>query len=264
MLPVEQREARLSPRGLRSAVYPWNLQYFPVTWPFLLVLLALFAVAVGVVAAGVVRFASASMGISARAMLTLLLLALLGSRINIPVAYLPQHVVRVAETITFFGVPYVVPVLRESPATVIAVNVGGAVIPTLLSAYLVARNGLYMLSLAGIAIVAVVCHLLARPVPGLGIAEPVFIPPIATAVVAVLLSRRYAAPLAYVSGSMGTLVGADLLNLDRIQGLGAPIASIGGAGTFDGIFVTGLLAVIYAGVGVHLGAERRSAGIGRL
>jgi len=61
-----------------------------------------------------------------------------------------------------------------------------------------------------------------------------------------LLSRRYAAPLAYIGGSMGTLIGADLLNLDKVQGLGAPVVSIGGAGTFDGIFLTGILAVLLA------------------
>jgi uncharacterized membrane protein len=38
-------------------------------------------------------------------------------------------------------------------------------------------------------------------------------------------SRAYAAPLAYIGGSLGTLIGADLLNLDKLQGLGAPIAS---------------------------------------
>jgi uncharacterized membrane protein len=36
------------------------------------------------------------------------------------------------------------------------------------------------------------------------------------------------------------------MNLDKIQGLGAPIASIGGAGTFDGIFLTGIIAVLLA------------------
>jgi uncharacterized membrane protein len=69
-----------------------------------------------------------------------------------------------------------------------------------------------------------------------------------TAVVALLLSRRHAAPLAYVSGSLGTLIGADLLNLDKLQGLGAPIASIGGAGTFDGVFLVGIVAVLIAGI----------------
>jgi len=74
------------------------------------------------------------------------------------------------------------------------------------------------------------------------------IPASLTAILAFLLSREYAAPLAYIGGSMGTLIGADLLNLDKIGGLGAPVASIGGAGTFDGIFLTGILAVLLAGI----------------
>ena len=93
-----------------------------------------------------------------------------------------------------------------------------------------------------------VLHWLANPVPGVGIAVPVFIPAVVTAVVSLLLSRINTAPLAYISGSMGTLIGADLTNLDKVQGLGAPVASIGGAGTFDGIFLTGILAVLLAGL----------------
>ena len=73
----------------------------------------------------------------------------------------------------------------------------------------------------------------------------------ATAVVALLLSREFAAPLAYIGGSLGTLIGADLTNLDKVRGLGAPVASIGGAGTFDGIFLTGILAVLLAGLYHH-------------
>jgi uncharacterized membrane protein len=64
-----------------------------------------------------------------------------------------------------------------------------------------------------------------------------------TAIVAVMLSREDSAPLAYIAGSLGTLIGADLTNLDKVRGLGAPVASVGGAGTFDGIFLTGILAV---------------------
>jgi uncharacterized membrane protein len=63
---------------------------------------------------------------------------------------------------------------------------------------------------------------------------------------ALLLSRQSAPALAYVAGSLGTLIGADLLNLDKLQGLRAPVASIGGSGTFDGIFLTGILAVLLA------------------
>jgi uncharacterized membrane protein len=107
---------------------------------------------------------------------------------------------------------------------------------------------LWGLGIIATACVAALCHWLAQPVPGLGIALPTFVPAIATAIVAWVLSRQYAAPLAYIGGSLGTLIGADLLNLDKIQGLGAPVASIGGAGTFDGIFVTGIVAVLLASI----------------
>jgi uncharacterized membrane protein len=139
-----------------------------------------------------------------------------------------------------------VPVVVDWPGTIIAVNVGGALIPALMSLYLLARNRLWGLGLLATACVALVCYHLAEPVPGLGIALPIFVPAIATAIVGLVLSRQYAAILAYVGGSLGTLIGADLLNLGHMQNLGASVASIGGAGTFDGIFVTGILAVIIA------------------
>jgi uncharacterized membrane protein len=129
---------------------------------------------------------------------------------------------------------------------VIAVNVGGAVIPGLMSLYLLAKNRLWVRGLLATAVVAIVCYSLSQPVPGLGIAEPILVPTVITAIVALLLSREHAAPLAYISGSLGTLIGADLLNLGNIPGLGAPVASIGGAGTFDGIFLIGILAVLIA------------------
>jgi uncharacterized membrane protein len=143
---------------------------------------------------------------------------------------------------------YVIPVVVSSPGTVLAVNVGGAVIPTAMSIYLLIRYQLWLKGAIATAVVAFIIHQVATPVPGLGIAVPVFVPAVATAIIAFILSREYAPPLAYVGGSMGTLIGADLLNLDKITGLGAPVASIGGAGTFDGIFLTGILAVLLAGI----------------
>jgi uncharacterized membrane protein len=88
---------------------------------------------------------------------------------------------------------------------------------------------------------------------------PTFVPTVTAAVAAWLLSRRYAAPLAYVGGSMGTQVGADLLNLGAIQGLVAPVASIGGAGTFDSTFLTAILAVLIAGLSPAARAEKSEA-----
>jgi len=108
------------------------------------------------------------------------------------------------------------------------------------------RNAFWGQAAVATAIVTAVCYLLSQPIPGLGIAEPVFVPSVTAAIVALLLSREQAAPLAYVGGSLGTLIGADVLNLGRIRGLGAPVASIGGAGTFDGIFLIGIVAVLIA------------------
>lgn len=88
---------------------------------------------------------------------------------------------------------------------------------------------------------------LAQLIPGVGIALPPFLPSMATAVIAVVLDRRNAPRTAFVAGTLGTLIGADLLNLVHLRDLGAPVASIGGAGTFDGVFMIGIVAVLLAG-----------------
>lgn len=226
---------------------PPGVHYFPVAAPALMGLALLFAIVAGFVAARVLSFASESMGLAPRTMMVVLLASLLGSYINIPIGYLPERHMTAQAVVTYFGIPYVVPVVRPGPGTVLAINVGGAVIPICMSLYLMLRNQLYTAGLWGTAVVAVACHLLATPVPGLGIAEPIFVPSVVATVMALALSRRHAGALAYICGSLGTLIGADLTNLDKIRGLGAPVASIGGAGTFDGIFVIGLLSVVYAG-----------------
>ena len=95
-------------------------------------------------------------------------------------------------------------------------RLGGAFIPGLMSLYLLVRNRLWGVGLIAIACVTALCHLLADPVPGVGIAMPVLVPSLVAAIVALLLSREQAAPLAYICGSLGTLFGADLLNLDKV------------------------------------------------
>ena len=225
-----------------------QLQYFPLALPHFSLLIVIFLVLVAWIEVRALRLAYMHIGLGPHAAVLLLLASLGGSCLNIPVARLAGHHIISGQEVAFFGMHYVIPVVVKWPGTIIAVNVGGAVIPTLLSFYLYVRNQLWIRGLLAIACVAAVCHWLAQPVPGVGIALPVFVPPITTAVVALLLSRRYAAPLAYIGGSMGTLIGADLLNLGKVQGLGAPVASIGGAGTFDGIFLTGILAVLLASI----------------
>jgi uncharacterized membrane protein len=185
-------------------------------------------------------------GVSSGTAMLLLLGSLIGSIFNIPIAELgPERVVS-DQVIDFYGMRYAVPVVSHLQNTIIAVNVGGAVIPTIMSLYLLVKRELWTKGLLATTIVALLLHWLANPVPGLGIAVPVFVPVVTTAAVALILSREEAAPLAYIAGSLGTLIGADLSNLDKVRGLGAPVASIGGAGTFDGIFLTSILAVLLA------------------
>ena len=61
-----------------------------------------------------------------------------------------------------------------------------------------------------------------------------------------ILDPEHAAHLAYISGVLGVLIGADMLRLNTIAALGTPVAAIGGAGTFDGIFLTGIIAALLA------------------
>jgi uncharacterized membrane protein len=224
-----------------------HFHYLPLTPGFFSILVGLFFILLIVLLVlRLLRRAYLSLGVSSATAMWLLFGSLIGSYFNIPIAVLPQEPMVSNQVIGFFGMQYNVPFVENGAGTVIAVNVGGAVIPTLMSLYLLVSRGLWVNGAIATAAVALVLHWLANPVPGIGIAVPVFLPALVTAIVALLLSRENAAPLAYIAGSMGTLIGADLTNLDKLRGLGAPVASIGGAGTFDGIFLTGILAVLLA------------------
>lgn len=220
------------------------LHYLPLAPLFYGLLALLLLIAVVLIELGVMHYTADRLGIGRKTVYLLLLFCLLGSYINIPVAELPPERVKSNEVVQFFGVWYVVPEVHQWPGTVLAVNVGGAVIPVLLSLYLLIRNRIYGKVFFGTLIVTAIVHLIATPVPGVGISVPILIPPLVAALVGVILGRAQSAPVAYVSGTLGTLLGADLLNLGALQGLGAPVASIGGAGTFDGVFLTGILAVL--------------------
>ena len=225
-----------------------ELHYLPLT-PGLFSILVFLAIALIIlIQLRILRYAYMKLGVGPGVALLLLFGSLIGSYFNIPVTILPGATARSGEIVDFFGMQYVVPVVTRWPGTVLAVNVGGAVIPTIMSTYLVIRYQLWLKAAIAVVIIAFIIHSMATPVPGIGIAVPVFAPVVTTAILAFILSREYAAPLAYIGGSMGTLIGADLSNLDKVSGLGAPVASIGGAGTFDGIFLTGILAVLLAGI----------------
>lgn len=148
-----------------------------------------------------------------------------------------------------------VPLPRSEQQTIVAVNVGGCLIPTAIAifeAYIVmsdqrARWALILAVLVNVA----VCFWIARPIRGVGIAIPAFVPPLVAVGMAWLMlgsdnSSELRAPVAFVAGVAGPLVGADLMNLRQFEKLSTGLVSIGGAGTFDGIVISGLAAAFFA------------------
>jgi len=199
-----------------------------------------------------ISYAFQAVGLPPQLAFFALLVSLVGSWVNIPIMRIRGDRVSHESMISKFGVRYRPPINLNGGSTTVAINVGGAIVPILISIYILNRSPSALIpSIVGALIVAIVVNRFARPVRGLGIAVPMFIPPIVAALAGYFLGRHLGAPgsrdvVAYVSGVAGTLVGADLANLGKLRALGAPVASIGGAGTFDGIFLTGIVAVLLA------------------
>ncbi len=207
----------------------------------------LFALLFVFIQIGVVTVAFDKLGLSHGSAMLLLVTSLLGSSINLPLFKVdatrepdPQWQQRMRWMAALHR-------SLDPNKVLIAMNVGGGLIPIGFSIYLLNHNPLSMgIVAAAIAIQSAICYAFSRPIPGLGVGMPILIAPIAAAVIAVTLAPENSAPLAYICGTLGVLVGADVLRLKDVRGLGSPLASIGGAGTFDGVFITGLVAVLLA------------------
>ena len=220
------------------------------------------------------------LGLSPTGALLLLLASVVGSTINIPLTR--RRIVLADPAMEQMPAMYrrLVPMFHYYPPAVteeiVAVNVGGALVPIIFSIYLLAQATTSIVSaLIATTIVAVVAKLLARPLPGVGITLPGFIPPLLAAIASYAVVHFFAmggalAPVAYIAGALGTLIGADLLNLPLVLRGGLlnagpqrlwrvnpeaqkpptqpRILSIGGAGIFDGIFLTAIIAPFLAGI----------------
>ena len=213
----------------------------------LLIFILAVAFMIGFVQYGLITIAFEKLGLAPESAYQLLLLTLVGSLINLPLFALTadSDVTPVIPT-----PPIGWPFLRIRPYTgkiAVVVNVGGAVIPVGFSLYLVTHYPLDAVHIfIAVAAIAIIAHTSSRPLPGIGIGMPMLIAPIAAALIASFLDPQQRAPLAYICGTLGVLIGADLLRLKDIRKLCAPVASIGGAGSFDGVFITGLVAVLLA------------------
>jgi uncharacterized membrane protein len=184
--------------------------------------------------------------------LLLMVAIIIGGLVNIPVKRIAHERVVPTHPLVVFGLGRLWPGMRrERRETIIAVNFGGCVVPTGLAFYellhLAAAGSPTLLALlvAGGVNIAV-CYFAARPVQGVGILLPGLLPAAVAALLALLFAPNDAAPVAYIAGVAGPLIGADLLHLKEIEQSAVGIASIGGAGTFDGIVLSGIVAAYLA------------------
>jgi uncharacterized membrane protein len=182
--------------------------------------------------------AFAKLGLSQGLSLAVVIAMFVGGLFNIPLKRVPRVMSVDTAPLGLYGAGRLFPQwFRQSSSTVIAVNVGGCLIPCAIVAYELARIAAHgstalALTAAAVAINVGICYRLARPVPA--------------AACGFLFMRELAPPIAFTAGVLGPLLGADLLNLRRMMHSGAGIASIGGAGTFDGIVLSGLVATLLA------------------
>ncbi len=212
----------------------------------LILLLFILVMAISIIYLGVFAFALEKLGLSTHSAMLLLISTMLGSGINLPLfqmqAEAPSTEVQQMFRNWYFGhrLPF-------TGNTIVAINVGGAVIPICFSIYLFQVNPLPLSKvILAISIVAVISFAGSRPIKGIGIGMPIFLAPLVAALTALSITPDQSAPMAYICGTLGVLIGADLLRMKDVRTIGTPVASIGGAGTFDGIFLTGIVAVLLA------------------
>lgn len=225
-----------------------DLVYFPVPL-LLLALLATFLVVVPFV----VLTVGDLLGLTALETTLAFAAIVLGSTVNIPLRVVESRV-RVAAPPDLPLMGWMARPVVRTQRTILAVNVGGALVPTFLAAtfLLGLPAASQVATVLATGAVTAVAYLVAEPVPGTGIAVPALIPPLASVGAAGLAFGLLGAPVAgigraaFVAGVLGTLAGADLLHLPRVTEVGAPVVSIGGAGTFDGIVLSGVFGTLFA------------------
>lgn len=223
--------------------------YLPVTYLLFLLLLLAFPLLWLVIALDAFQVAVAKLGFSPNLSLLLLLLVIVGSTINIPLYERVSKVTSVPDWDYLWGMRFFwgIPLRQLEQKTIVALNVGGGLIPTVLALYQFTRvSPIFILVVT--AVVTIVSYYSAQVVPGIGIQMNALIAPLTAAMTTVVITAGFdamaAAPIAFAGGVLGTLIGADLLHLPQIERMTPGILSIGGAGVFDGIALCGLFAVL--------------------
>jgi len=185
-------------------------------------------------------------GLTYNQAVTVFLLIVMGSLMNIPLYSKEGEIVE--KRYSFFGLMYST---RERSRITVAVNVGGCILPAILSIRLLTQIP-FSIWIPVFIVNSLVIYMYARPVQGVGIAVPTFIPPVTASLIGYIAlaifgqSIHMLPQLAFSTGVLSALFGADILHLKDLDKIGSGVMSIGGAGTFDGIFLTGVFAVVFS------------------
>jgi uncharacterized membrane protein len=211
---------------------------------------------------GVMESAFEKLGTPPDLALFIFLAILIGSAVNVPVARIPSKGYLCRDPLAVLGLGGLLPRLQErQKQRLVAINVGGGLIPLAVAAYQVVHliglvssaaavspesaslQGTLIAAFLTVMINVFVCWKIARPIPGVGIAVPGLVPGLLAAASALFFAGEFAPPVAYIAGVLGPLIGADLLHLGDLQARPVGLASIGGAGTFDGIVLSAVLSL---------------------
>ncbi|HJJ47434.1 MAG TPA: DUF1614 domain-containing protein [Methanocorpusculum sp.] len=254
-----------------------RLFFSPVSGGVLIAIVLIIIIGIPLLFFGIIGAAFAKLGIGFWAIVGLIIACIVGSFVNIPLGTLYPKSEKIEEEIPRKPKGQYAPSMydkmyntdrfvssyepEEKQGTQISLNVGGALIPILISIYVLVMAAMGNISpdpwyvvkmLIACVLAAVVAYFAARPVQGIGVALPFFVTPLATLLFALLLGWGLGglamAGIAYFAGTVGTLIGGDLLHLRQVIGKNTPMLSIGGAGMFDGIFLTGVITALLASI----------------
>jgi uncharacterized membrane protein len=239
-LKYKKTEEELRKAELSHRIYP------RIKTSFIALLFLMLVVLFILISLSIFGLAFRKLGFPPKYSVYFLFLSLLGSYVNIPIKKIVSRVPVIScQKIDLHSFSYAASSPDVERSTTIAINLGGAVIPVVMSGVLLTMVN-QVDALTGMLVVTFIIYKIARPVKGSGIAIHALLPPLLAAVTALIISPHNTPIIAYISGTLGCLIGVDILNLRKIPDLGVPVVSIGGAGTFDAIFLTGIISVLLA------------------
>jgi len=196
---------------------------------------------------GVLTIVFEKLGLTPEAGLVLIFTSLFGSMVNLPLFSIEAKAPPAAQIPRPWRDLWRQQASGFTGRTIVAVNLGGCIVPLGISIYLISHHSLDPGEvLLTVTVVSGASFFFSRPIQGVGVGIPLFVAPAVSAITGILIGQDHAAPLAYIGGTLGVLIGADLFRLPSIRQMGVAVASIGGAGTFDGIFLTGIVATLLA------------------